>query len=75
MSDEYEKKIGIPDHHTLKQVSMEWKGQRKGQDIDVYVFDEIDRNGNVIASYEVTDSTSIYPPFDRHISYQKLRRT
>ncbi|MEM5589231.1 hypothetical protein AAHB58_14505 [Enterobacter hormaechei] len=68
------KKIGIPEAHSLQQVSMEWKGQRKGQDIDVYVFDELDPDGNVVASYEVTDSTSIYPPFDRHISHQKFRK-
>ncbi len=73
MSEEYKKKIGIPEAHSLQQVSMEWKGQRKGQDIDVYVFDELDPDGNVVASYEVTDSTSIYPPFDRHISHQKFR--
>ncbi|AWX03750.1 hypothetical protein ABKU55_02325 [Enterobacter hormaechei] len=74
MSEEYKKKIGIPEAHSLQQVSMEWKGQRKGQDIDVYVFDELDPDGNVVASYEVTDSTSIYPPFDRHISHQKFRK-
>ncbi|CZW73855.1 Uncharacterised protein [Enterobacter hormaechei] len=74
MNEEYKKKIGIPEAHSLQQVSMEWKGQRKGQDIDVYVFDELDPDGNVVASYEVTDSTSIYPPFDRHISHQKFRK-
>lgn len=74
MSEEYKKKIGIPEAHSLQQVSMEWKGQRKGQDIDVYVFDELDPDGNVVASYEVTDSTSIYPPFDRQISHQKFRK-
>ena len=74
MSEEYKKKIGIPEAHSLQQVSMEWKGQRKGQDLDVYVFDELDPDGNVVASYEVTDSTSIYPPFDRHISHQKFRK-
>ncbi|ELY4098676.1 hypothetical protein SMY61_003192 [Cronobacter sakazakii] len=74
MSDEYKKKIGIPESHSLRQVSMEWKGQRKGQDIDVYVFDELDPEGNVVASYEVTDSTSIYPPFARHISHQRFRK-
>lgn len=74
MSDEYKKKLGIPDTHTLKQVSMEWKGQRKGQDIDVYIFNELDPAGNVIASYEVIDSTSIYPPFNQHVSYKKIIR-
>ncbi|MEG7507996.1 hypothetical protein [Enterobacter hormaechei] len=74
MSEEYKKKIGIPEAHSLQQVSMEWKGQRKGQDLDVYVFDELDPDGSVCASYEVTDSTSIYPPFDRHISHQKFRK-
>jgi len=72
--DEYSEKIGIPAGHTLRRVSMEWKGQRKGQDIDLYVFDELDPNGNIVATYEVTDSTSIYPPFSRHVDYSKITK-
>lgn len=72
MSDEYRKLIGIPDEHSLKQVDMEWKGARRGQDTDVYIFDEINQSGEVVARYEVTSSTSIYPPFKTHTSYSKI---
>lgn len=72
MSDEYKKKIGIPDNHTLEQVSFDWKGARKGQDTDEYLYRELDEQGNVIAHYEIEDSTSTYPPFGRTISYKKV---
>lgn len=68
---EYRKKLGIPDNHELKQTASEWKA-KKGQDTDTYHYDEIDENGNVIAQYIVKDSTSMYPPFGRTISYEKF---
>lgn len=72
MSEEYRKEIGIPDDHTLEHVSSEWKGSRKGQDTDVHVYKELDANGKHVATYEVKDSTSIYPPFGRTISHSKI---
>ncbi|EAA1969818.1 hypothetical protein ACVQXT_000579 [Escherichia coli] len=72
MSDEYKQKIGIPDDHTLELVSSNWKGARKGQDTDEYLYRELDTAGNVVATYEIKDSTSIYPPFGRSISYKKV---
>lgn len=72
MSDEYKKKIGIPDDHTLELVSSNWKGARKGQDTDEYLYRELDADGNVVATYEIEDSTSTYPPFGRTISYTKV---
>lgn len=72
MSDEYKKKIGIPDDHTLELVSSNWKGARKGQDTDEYLYRELDVDGNVVATYEIEDSTSTYPPFGRTISYTKV---
>jgi len=72
MSDEYKKKIGIPDNHIFEMVSSDWKGARKGQDTDEYLYREIDEQGNVVATYEIKDSTSTYPPFGRSIDYKKL---
>lgn len=72
MSDEYKKKIGITDDHTLELVSSNWKGARKGQDTDEYLYRELDADGNVVATYEIEDSTSTYPPFGRTISYTKV---
>lgn len=72
MSDEYKKRIGIPENHTLERVSSNYKGARKGQDTDVYLYRELDADGNVVATYEIEDSTSTYPPFGRSISYSKV---
>ncbi|ELY2814935.1 hypothetical protein ACQWPW_001269 [Cronobacter sakazakii] len=72
MSDEYKKKIGIPDDHTLELVSSNFKGARKGQDTDEYLYRELDADGNVVATYEIEDSTSTHPPFGRTISYTKV---
>ncbi|HHH0040470.1 TPA: hypothetical protein ACPZOD_004311 [Yersinia enterocolitica] len=72
MSDEHKKRIGIPENHTLELVSSNWKGARKGQDTDEYLYRELDADGNVVANYEVEDSTSTYPPFGRSISYNKV---
>ena len=71
MSQEYREKIGITDNHKLVQTDTKWD-QRKGQDTDIYCYDEVDELGNVVAKYIVKDSTSIYPPFDRNVSYDKL---
>ncbi|MTC21829.1 MULTISPECIES: hypothetical protein [unclassified Providencia] len=72
MNDNYKKLIGIPDEHDLRQVSMEWKGSRKGQDVDLYIFEEINKNGDIVGKYEVKSSTSIYPPFKTNLSYSKM---
>ena len=69
--EEYKKRIGILDAHTLVQTDTKW-GQRKGQDTDTYWYDEVDKNGAVVAKYIVEDSTSMYPPFGRSISYEKV---
>ncbi len=68
MSDEYKKKIGLPESHALSISSSKWT-QRKGQDTDTYECEERNRQGEVIAKYTVKDSTSIYPPFGRSITW------
>lgn len=47
MSDEYKKKIGVPESHTLNIVSSQWS-QRKGQDTDTYECEELNEQGDVI---------------------------
>ncbi|WP_063659067.1 hypothetical protein [Aliivibrio fischeri] len=71
MSNEYKKKMGIPDNHTLKRISSEWK-QKGSQDIDIYQYEHLDENGELVAKYEVRDSTSMYPPFDNSIDWRKV---
>jgi len=72
MSEEYKKELGIPAEHTLEHVSSEFKGARKGQDTDIYIYKELNAAGEHIATYEVKDSTSTYPPFGRTISHSKI---
>jgi len=66
-----QKKIGIPGNHKLVQTETKWR-QSKGQDTDTYWYDEVNETGAVVAMWIVKDSTSMYPPFDRSISYEKV---
>lgn len=68
--DEHKKKLGIPDAHSLVQTDSKWE-QRKGQDTDTYWYDEVDGTGATVAKYVVKDSTSIYPPNGRSITFEK----
>lgn len=66
----HEEELKIPSEHSLVQTNTEWK-QKKGQDTDTYWYNEIDAQGNIIAKYVVKDSTSMYPPFGRNITFEK----
>ena len=68
MTDEYMKKIGFPELHTLNILSSPWT-QRKGQDADTYECEELNEQGKPIARYTIKDSTSIYPPFGWSITW------
>lgn len=68
---EHEIKIGIAENNKLIQTDTKWE-QRKGQDTDTYWYDEIDATGNLVAKYILKDSTSMYPPFGRTVSYEKV---
>lgn len=70
--EEHFKKIDIPDGHRLVGTGMKALGGRKGQDTDLYFYDEVNVVGEVVASYEVSDSTGIYPPHCRTISAKKV---
>jgi len=66
----YKEKLGILNEHSLKQTNSEWK-QKKGQDTDITWYDEVDVDDNIVASYIVRDSTSIYPPFSKRVEFEK----
>ncbi|WP_256665311.1 hypothetical protein [Pseudomonas sp. SLFW] len=69
--EEHFRKMPIPGGHTLVDKGMEAKGARKGEDTDIYWYDELNADGEVIATYEVTDSMSVYPPFGRRINVSR----
>ena len=70
MSEEHRNLIGIPPDHQLVHTGSKTE-QRKGQDADIDYYDEIDAGGVRIASYEVRDSMSIYPPQKRTVTFKK----
>lgn len=69
--DDHAKEAGIPSNHKLVQTETKWR-QSKGQDTDTYWYDQVDENGAVIAKWTVKDSTSMYPPFGRNVSAEKV---
>lgn len=64
-------KLGIPANHSLIQTDTKWE-QRKGQDTDTYWYNETNEEGEVVAKHIVRDSTCIYPPQKRSITFDKL---
>ena len=71
MDDELKKKIGIPEENQVVETKSDWKA-RKGLDTDTYYYDEINQNGEVVNQYVVKDSTSMYPPFGRSVTWEKV---
>lgn len=67
----YEELLKIPSSHklVLRKTLVE---QRKGQDADIYVLEELDANMAVVARYEVRESMSIYPPFKRNVTWKRV---
>ena len=41
--------------------------QRKGEDYDSYFYDVMDSEGALVGTYEVRDSMSTYPPFEKSV--------
>ncbi len=70
--EEHFKRIPIPEGHTLVSDGLEWKGAKRGQDTDLYWYNELNQQGEIVGRYEVTDSTSTYPPFGNTISVSKV---
>ncbi|YCO05177.1 hypothetical protein ACB087_16995 [Vibrio sp. VNB-15] len=68
MNDEYIKELHLNPNHTYKRISSEWK-QKHGDDFDLYTYEEYDLNGELVRTFTVRDSTRMYPPFNRTISF------
>lgn len=69
--DDHKKLLGIPEGHSLRRTGG-GREERKGQDTDIDVYEHLDADGNVVAKYEVRDSTSIYPPSKRSVTHRKI---
>lgn len=67
----HERELEIPEGHKLVQIKSEWK-QKKGQDTDTYWYEELDQEDQVVAKYIVKDSTSMYPPFKKNVTFDKF---
>ncbi|MDF3868441.1 hypothetical protein P3W53_28555 [Pseudomonas denitrificans (nom. rej.)] len=67
--DIYKRKLGVPAEHSLVETASK-REQRKGQDADIYWFDEVDAEGNVVNQHVLRDSTSVYPPHGRTITVE-----
>ncbi len=68
MNQEYIQELRLNPKHTYKQIHTEWK-QKHGDDFDLYTYEEYDEKGNHVRTFTVRDSTRMYPPFTRTISY------
>jgi len=66
----YKEKLEIPKDHDFVRTSMKSEN-RKGQDTDIYTYEEMNTKKELVARYEVRDSMCIYPPQKRTISYTK----
>lgn len=66
MTDEYKKALGVPEENTLVEISSS-REQRKGQDADLYTFNEVNPAGEIVATHNIRDTMSIYPPQTRRI--------
>ncbi|HCT6277187.1 hypothetical protein [Pseudomonas aeruginosa] len=67
--DRYKRELGVPAEHELVETHAE-REQRRGQDADIYWFDEVDTNGAVVKRHKLRDSISIYPPNTRTITVE-----
>ncbi|WP_430293034.1 hypothetical protein [Pseudomonas sp. B1-22] len=68
-NDFYKRKLGVPAQNKLVETDSK-REQRKGQDADIYWFDEIDPEGNVVKQHVLRDSMSVYPPHTRTITIE-----
>lgn len=71
MNEELRSRFCIPADHQMVQVEVR-KEQKKGQNTDTHWYDQIDPDGKLVARFVEVDSTSIYPPFGRYISYERI---
>lgn len=71
MNDEYRKKLNIPAENKLVETASE-REQRRGQDADIYYFDEVNPAGEIVGKHKIKDSMSIYPPQTRTLTVEPL---
>lgn len=74
MQPEYRLQLGIDQSFTVTTVSDKWKAS-KGQDTDTAQYEVRDPSGELVTQYEIRDSTSMYPPFGRSVSYTEYSAT
>lgn len=65
--EEHFAQMPIQDGHQLVATGINARGARRGEDTDIYTYDEIGPDSVVVATWEVEDSRSIHPPFHRRI--------
>jgi hypothetical protein len=67
----YREQLGIDPTFIIKKTG-DRRDVRKGQDSDVDSYDVFNLDGQLVAQYEILDSTSMYPPCTRTVSYRQL---
>jgi hypothetical protein len=70
MGQPYRDQLGIDPAFSVQKTG-DRREVRKGQDADIEAYDVLDTAGQCVAKYEIVDSTSTYPPFDRTVSYRR----
>ncbi|GJJ05644.1 hypothetical protein RugamoR64_61820 [Duganella rhizosphaerae] len=71
MHQSYREQLGIDPTYDIKKTG-DRRDVRKGQDADVESYEVFDLEGHLVAQYEILDSTSMYPPFNRTVSYRQI---
>lgn len=71
MEQTYREQLGIDPAFVVTKTG-DRRDVRKGQDSDVESFDVFNSDGQLVAQYEILDSTSMYPPCSRTVNYRKL---
>jgi hypothetical protein len=74
MKQSYRGQLGIDPAFSVNKTG-DRRDVRKGQDADVESYDVLNTDGQLVAQYEIVDSTSMYPPFDRTDSYRQVDGT
>lgn len=69
IDEDYIKALNLNKNHTYKQIDTVWK-QKKGEDFDLYTYEEYNETQELVRTFTVRDSTHMYPPFTRRISYE-----
>ena len=69
MNQEYIIALKLNPEHTYKKIDSVWK-QKRGDDYDLYTYEEYNKNEELVKTFTVRDSTRMYPPFERTISFE-----